>query len=738
MDIRQQLLAAFEAEHREHLDAIRSALAAGADGREPDWNDVFRRAHSLKGAARAVDLPQVEAVAHRLESLFERVSTGARRLDRDAHAAIDLALDRIEAFVAEMKSGSPAMPADALAALERCLGAPDPAASASAAEAGDPEPKPAPPTTPHQPNSEPGHAVLRVPAAIVEALTEASYGLMSALPGETDLAQQISRLAAAANALRTRLGSLREGDVAAASPAQLSDLNALESGLADLARHALEISRQYRTQQAAVEAASGRVRDEAERLALVPAETVFGGFARAIREIARGEAREVEVTARGLDLPVDRAVLQALSDPVLHALRNALGHGAEPVEQRLSAGKPASLQIQLVVEIRGNRLVIAIHDDGRGPDLRAIEAKARQRRLFARREAADAHGLLSLVFEPGFSTAASVDTLSGRGIGLSVVADSVRKLQGSVRIEPRMPHGTSLVMTLPLSAARRPVLIVEAAAATYALPGGSVERLLLLDPGSLDTIAGKTVARIGSGTSASTVPLVALSDLVGSGTESGAEIARSAVLLRSGDRRCVVCVDRLEDVRTLLVRPAPPVGAQADLIVGTIVLGSETPVLVLDADILVDRALTSTPRSATSVRKAPLSEPGTLPQTRRSTILVVDDSITTRTLEKTILEAAGYRVVACVDGQDALDHLRAGIDPVDLVVADVEMPRLDGFGLVAALRNEPAFAKLPVILMTSRGAQQDIARGLELGADAYLTKQRFDQGELLATVGQLV
>lgn len=745
MDIRQQLLAAFEAEHREHLDAIRSALASGAAGRDPDWNDVFRRAHSLKGASRAVDLPAVEEVAHRLESLFETVSAGKRRLDREAHSAIDLALDRIEAYVADMKTGSPTMPADALAALDRCLAAPDapapssaetPAKAASLTEASEP------PTVElalpsSQPASEQGHAVLRVPAAIVESLTEASYGLMSALPGEYGIANGIAGLAAAMNALRTRLGTLRSNGIEA-TPALFSELGSLESGLADLARNAFDLSRQLRTHQAAVEAASGRVRDEAERLALVPAETMFGNFARAIRDMARSEGREVDVSAHGLDLPIDRAILQALSDSVLHALRNAFGHGEESLELRLRAGKPAALSIQLVVEIRGNLLVIAIHDDGRGPDLRAIEAKARERRLLSRRESADDQKLLALVFEPGLSTASSVDTLSGRGIGLSVVAESVRKLQGNVRIEPRIPHGTSLVMSLPLSAARRPVLIVEAGGATYALPGASVERLLITDADCLDTIAGRTVARIGSGATAFTAPVVALSELVGSAAQDSARSGGAAVLLRAGDRRCLLSVDRLHEVHTLLVRPAPPIGTQTELIVGTIVLGNDAPVLVLDAETLIERALIAPPRSVVEGSKGPRPEAGRLPQARRSTILVVDDSITTRTLEKTILEAAGYRVVACVDGQDALDRLRAGIEPVDLVVADVEMPRLDGFGLVKALRSEPTFAKLPVILMTSRGAPEDIARGLELGADAYLTKQRFDQRELLDTVGQLV
>ncbi|GJE54488.1 MULTISPECIES: hybrid sensor histidine kinase/response regulator [Methylobacterium] len=744
MDIRQQLLAAFEAEHREHLDAIRSGLAAAADGRPADWNDIFRRAHSLKGASRAVDLPPVEAVAHRLESLFERIKGGERSLDRDTLAAIHLALDRIEAFVAEMKDGAPVMPADALSALDRCL-------AGSPAEPAVVEPPPpavavSPPSA--ELSLEPAadtarQTVLRVPAAAVEALTGATHGLANALSDQAAIGDGLAGLAATAAGLRKRVEAMRSESRARDPERARADLGEVEAALSALMRDALDLGRRHRSGVAAIDTASARIREESERLALVPAETAFGGFARALREMARADGREVDVTVRGLDLPVDRGMLQALRDPVLHVLRNALGHGAEPPETRQRAGKPAALAILFEVEVRGSRLVIGVHDDGRGPDLLAIETRGRERDLLAPGDEPDPERLLSLVFEPGFSTAAGVDTLSGRGIGLAVVAEAARSMQGSVRLLPRTPHGASLIMNLPLSAARRPLLLVKVGDATFALPSASAEALLRLAPGDLDTVAGRPVARVrvreGGSDSALTLPVAKLGDLIGaSAPEDDAEPSAHVILLRSGGRRCLLRVDALQDVRTLLVLPAPAIGADPGLIVGTVVLGSETPVLVLDPDGLIARAETPALRPRAFGPKAYPAGHGTMPEARRSTILVVDDSITTRTLEKSILEAAGYRVVVCVDGQDALDRLRAEIEPVDLVLADVEMPRLDGFGLVKALRAETAFATLPVILMTSRGASEDVARGLELGADAYLTKQRFDQRELLDTIGQLL
>lgn len=751
MDIRQQLLEAFAIEYREHLDVIRAALSGG-DGRSPDWNDIFRRAHSLKGASRAVDLPAVEAVAHRLETLFERIMAGSAALDRTTGAAVDLALDRIEACVADLQSGlTPSPPEDALAALDNCLGvpAPRPAVTDTARAVAIPDPLPS------EPAVESGPTVLRVPADAVEALTRATHELGTALIGDGEVTEGLARirrgaldLSQRAERFRMVAGSARNprADDAKTLDTAFAELAALESGLLALARDAAGLSRRRSVVASAVDAAAARVRDEAERLALVPAEAVFGGFARVLRDMAREAGSEVEVSTTGLDAPVDRAMLQALKDPVLHTLRNALSHGAEPAELRRRAGKPPVLAVGLDVVVKGSRLVVTVTDDGAGPDLAAIEAAARRRGLLSEQDVAEPQALLAVLFEPGFSTSAAVDTLSGRGIGLSVVADTVRRLNGSVRLQPRAPWGTALVMSLPLSAARRTLLLVEAGDVTYALPSRSVERLLRLDRSMIERVSGRPVLRIDTvGREAEALPVVHLRDLVGGSEPEATADARplNAVLVRSEGRRCILEVDRLFDVRTLLLLPPPPVAGDLRLIAGTVIVDGDRPVLVLDAEELVARAAEIRP-AAPELRTQP---DGTIAQARRSgslaakalaTILVVDDSITTRTLEKGILEAAGYRVVVCVDGQDALDRLRAGIERVDLVVADVEMPRLDGFGLLEALRAEPSFAALPVILMTSRGAADDVARGLALGADAYLTKQSFDQGKLLDTVGQLL
>ncbi len=779
VDIRPLLLAAFDAEHREHLGAIRDALAAAEAGRPADWNDVFRRAHSLKGAARAVDLPAVEEIAHRLEALFDRAVqfAGSDRagLDRATVAAVELALDRIEGLVAALdREPDPAAPADVLAALDRCL---DPGQAPAGPEPAVPAPPipelPAPPIpepqAPPAPEPEdpegaapaaeaaPALTYLRIASSQLDGLSRAVHGLTGALQGQEAVAGSVASLAAGGRTLRRDADAIQErtGEVAAlvrrlreqGDPAAalldgyLDRVRRLDGEARALARGLSALARVQHRGANALAGAARRLREEADRLLLVPAETVFGGFGRMVRDLARDAGLAVEVHLAGLDLQVDRGLLQALKDPVLHALRNAISHGAEPPEIRRAAGKPEALAVGLSVATRGGELVVTVRDDGRGPDLARILETGRKQGLVAPGRRPTPEEILDLVFAPGFSTAERVDRLSGRGVGLSVVAEAARRLRGRARLRPALPAGAEVTIAVPLSAARQPLLIVEAgrtgdgAPQSYALPGAAVARLLRFPVGDLLWTAGTPGVRIpfaGRDVLVPVAPLVSLLDSVPAPIPIHDGRVRAA-LLRHGGGAAAVAVDRLLDVRDLLVGPAPPIGGDPVVMSGTVLLADDRPALVLDPAGLCARA------GGAGLAVAAQAAPGGAAAPRRTlTVLVVDDSITTRTLEKSILEAHGYRVFVCVDGQDGLDRLHRDGGEIDCVVADVEMPRLDGFGLLRAIKADTRLSRLPVILMTSRGDPADIRRGLDLGADAYLTKQKFDQRELLDTIGQLL
>jgi two-component system chemotaxis sensor kinase CheA len=745
-DLRRELLAAFDAEHKEHLGAIRAALDATERGEQADLRDIFRRAHSLKGAARAVDLPVVEEVAHRLEAVLARVAEGAMALDARVAAGVQVGLDGIEGYVAALASDPAApAPAAAMVALDALLGDEAPAPPEAAAPAA---PAPAPPPVPEvpvpavevPPAETPTAATgsveyLRVNAEQIEALAAAVHTLSEEVTRQAGVEAEL-------RALEETLSGLRRALEAALRASPAPALREVARGLDGLSRGIGRMAREQHAGTFAAEAAAQRVREQVEAIALVPAEAVLGPLGRMARDLAREAGQEVAVRLEGMDIQADRRVLQTLKDPVLHLLRNAISHGIEQPEQRRAQGKPERAEVSLRLSGRGGLLLLTVADDGRGPDLARIEATAIRQGLLPERSPWAApppsDRLLSLVFEPGFSTAPAVDRLSGRGMGLSVVAEAARRLRGTTLMRARRGGGTEVEIAVPFSAARQKLLLVEAEGQTYGLPSHGIERLLRLPVAAVESVEGRPVTRIAAGGQDVIAPVIALAALLGSSqaaipVEAGHV---NAVLLRRGNRRCALAINAARDVRTLLVDSLDVPGLDTELLSGIAPREGEAPALVLSPEGLVGRWL----RDEGHLGAGTLGLEGAAAEDRAAaaTILVVDDSITTRTLEKSILEAQGYRVLLSVDGLDALNLLRSGDAVVDLVVADVEMPRMDGYALLQAIKTDPRLAPLPVILMTSRAAPEDVRRGLDLGAGAYLAKQKFDQRELLATIGQML
>jgi len=750
-DIRKQLLAAFDVEHREHLHAIRSALDAAGIG-NVDLADVFRRAHSLKGAARAVELPAVEEVAHRLEAIFSELLEEKKSLDPATVAAVRLSLDTIEDLVAQVDTpGNQPTPQARVKVVEHPLEQDQPVGVPGSGAAVESPDSPRPDTSAA---SDPASgSFLRVASDQMEQLSSSMHQLLAEIQADEAIADDLHEIELDVRVLRRNWDVLQlqvkaaatvraEADTGSRSATTfMSRLREFDQDLKGLFRTLSSLSRDRRKSAWTIEQAARQVRDDIDRVSLVSADTVFGNFGPMVREIAREEGRDVHVRTIGLDVQADRRVLQALKDPVMHLLRNAVSHGLEPTAERTKAGKPERGEVTLEIGSRGGRLTISIRDDGRGPDLARIESVAVERGLLPRRAAGERmplmDQLLSLVFAPGFSTAATVDRLSGRGMGLSVVAEAARKLHGSVLLRPRFPWGTEALLNVPFTAARQPLLLAEAEGRTFGFPTYGIERLLRLGADSLESVEGRPAARIEIAGQDVVVPVVALAALTGSPDaqipiENGSV---KAVLVRHGARYCAFAVNSFHDVRTMLVSDVDAIGV-SELVSGTIMLDNEVPALVLAPELLVEHWTRNESRLAAS--GLGLAEWSSVADRHTTTILVVDDSITTRTLEKSILEAQGYRVLLSVDGVDALNVLRSGETVVDVVIADVEMPRMDGFGLLQAVKMDPRLAAVPVILMTSRADPADIRRGLDLGASAYITKQNFDQRELLATIGQLL
>ncbi|KAA0682465.1 response regulator [Roseomonas genomospecies 6] len=746
-DIRTRLLAAFDLEHKEHLAAIRESLRAVEKdpAHLPDLVEIHRRAHSLKGAARAVDLPEVERLSHWLEAAFLAIQRGTVPFDAAARDVVRRALDAIEDVVAwATRGGGEVDVAEVLAELTRMGG-----------EGGGPEPvqRRPPPAAAKAPGPRPSAAaesaaLVRIRSAGLERLFTAAAGLLPEIENQSALVTELRELRGEWRALERSWHAMRPRLLrGSADPSGTGTAPGAAPGTApgtsdDVAVRLSSFERRFRALGASLDAAhrahdrhlwslrrwGSGFQDEVRQLRMLPAESQFSNLGRMIRDISRAQGKEVEADIRGLEIQADRVVLQRLKDPILHIARNAVSHGVETPQERVAAGKRAAATVRFEASVVGRRLVLRVEDDGRGPNREAVARQAVERGLLSAEEAeaAPPERLMDLIFEPGFSTAPTANEYAGRGMGLAIVRREVTRLQGSVTLAAREGGGTVVTVEVPLSLLSQRLVFVAVQDDILALPSNDVAHVLRVPAGDLFTDLPAPTIRLEE----EDVPVTPLAALLGydGAMPQGNGTPLALVILRSAGRRVALVVDALMATRDSVVTPAEEVGIDAARFLGTVLMDDGSPALVLNP-----AALSPRPGMALPPLVRPLDETAR----RRPHILVVDDSITTRTLEKSILEAHGYRVTLCVDGREAVETL-GELEDVDLIISDVEMPRMDGFTLLQTVKGNPMTSDLPVILVTSRASDEDRERGLDLGADAYIVKTRFDQNELLAGIRRLL
>ena len=728
--IHQKLAAIFQGEHADHLEHIRSILAlienVGGTRGMTEIDEAFRRAHSLKGAARAVDLAAVEGLAAGLETLFSRVREGSLPLDRRMRRVIHQVLDASEDWVSALRENrTPEEPADALQALEDLLGnkepevvGPDlgtkPAVAAAAPAAGLPLAD-----------------MVRMPAEDLDRLVRSTGRVLTdgrrqaSVTGELDaLDRQIAGMEA--ECARFRRASVAPLWRLAGQPeysAVIRHIEFVEQKVRSLAAQSRTAHRLQQRNSWNVLRSAEQLQRDAWGARMAPAEDIFEGFRKMVRDLAREEHKEIDFRMSGSGVRADRIVLQALKDPVMHLLRNAISHGIETVEERTREGKPVVGSLVLRLDSQRGRLIVEVEDDGRGVDLKKVADVLDQ----AEPGAHSLEELAQVIFRPGFSTSATVGRLSGRGMGLSVVYETVHRLQGEVSLASKESPGAAFLLSVPLSVSTSHLLLVSCAGQTFGVPTHGIDRLYRIPSEQIETLGGKPVAILGG----QPVPLYGLANLlqIGDASQAVPGDLLPVMVLKSAGKRLALWVDEFLTERDTLIQemgmPCPPTGH----ISGGALLPEGTAYVVLNpaglAASCTPSAAAPVPRKAAPV--AAVAAPG---------ILVVDDSITSRSLERSILEAQGYRVRVAVDGLEALEMLRA--EKADLIITDIQMPRLDGFGLVEAIKADSRLKGIPVIIVSSLERTEDQERGLLLGADAYVVKRKFDQGELLAAIGQLI
>ncbi|HEY5513974.1 MAG TPA: response regulator, partial [Geomonas sp.] len=446
--------------------------------------------------------------------------------------------------------------------------------------------------------------------------------------------------------------------------------------------------------------------------------------------LARELGKEAELTCSGGALEIDRRILAELKEPLLHIIRNVLDHGIEKAPERAERGKPARGRISIALKLQdANRAELTVTDDGRGIDPAQVKGTALRLELITP-EAAERIGdseALQLVFESGFSTSPMVTTLSGRGVGLAIVRESLEKLGGHVTVGSRPGQGTEFRLMLPLSFALIRGLQVETGGRVCILPAANVELTSRLARSEIRSVENRDTVLLG----AEVISLVSLARVLGLGDGGPAEADdfQQIVLLQAADKRIAFAVDQVVGMQEVLVKPLGSQLSRVRNVAGATVLGNGCVVPILNINDLMRSALLGPARGLPGAPPAPRT------RARRLSVLVVEDSITSRTLLKNILESSGFQVTAAIDGIDALSQLKTG--SFDIVVSDVEMPRLDGFELTAAIRGDSRWAGLPVILVTGLESRADRERGIDVGANAYVVKSSFDQSSLIEVIQKL-
>jgi len=501
---------------------------------------------------------------------------------------------------------------------------------------------------------------------------------------------------------------------------RLNELQVRESELSQIVRTQHDA---YTRRSAAQTLLIDELEAEVFAARLVPVATIFATLPRAIRELARSLNKQVELELGGEETEADRKVLDALSDPLLHMVRNALDHGLESVEERVAAGKSPTGRVTVAATAEHGQIRIAVSDDGRGMDPAKLRAAAVRKGLIDEQSAALLNDVeaLDIIFMPGFSMSPIITDVSGRGVGMDVVRSRMVELGGQVIVESELGRGSTIALVLPVSLMTSQVLLVEAGNQLWALPSRSCQSLLRLDREEIHRVEGQPLLKIDG----KMVPLVSLSDLLDLPQDTGT-LARDHAILLGASRPIAMLVDRMVDEREVVVKPLGPLFPDHPLVSGIAPLPNGSLAVVLSAQGLINRT-----------RRARATRMTAKPAMRSHRLLITDDSFTTRELLRSILQSAGYNVTTAVDGQDALDKLRAD-NQFDLVVSDVEMPRLDGFGLTSSIRSDPELTHIPVIIVTSLHSDEHKRQGIVAGAQAYIVKSQFDQSNLLSAVRDLL
>ena len=715
-------------EHVERLQQGLEALAVARPSTPPELvAELFRSAHSLKGAAHATGTRAVAELCHRMEDVLAGVRDGSRGVDDELLDGLTAATDALAAAARRLRERQDVPRSAVRPAIDRLAASSPgpPSATRAAPVRSAEEPSTAQPSsgTTSQP------AAVRVAAEKMDELLSRAHELVVTARRSEALVADVASIAARLEdddrrrALDLRL--LRDAalEPAAPDPRVVAALERLDSRSRDVVAEVRRLATAVAGYERGLRSLADEFADTAWRARVVPFTDATSGLARLVRDVAREAGKQVTLEVSAEQVEVDRGLLGTLDDVLRHLVRNAVDHGIETPAERAARGRSPTGTVRVTAHLLSDGIEVAVEDDGRGIDSEAVRQAAR--RLGVGEEGMDQREVVQALFQPGLSTARRVGAVSGRGVGLDVVRTSVESVGGIVTVRPAQGAGLRIAFTVPVNLSGLRVVLVRAADELVALPSSVVRRLVRL-PADGAVVDGREVADL-DGELVPVVPLAHALGWVDAAPPASAPSARPAVLAIVPEGAVAVTVDEFVGEQEVVMQAPGPRLAGVSTVLGTAQLEDGSVAVVVSAAAAA-RAAVSAPRAPVATTSAEVPGP--------RHVLLVEDTLTTRELERGLLEGAGYSVVAAHDGVHAWELLHQ--HPVDVVVSDVNMPRMDGIALCHAIRRAPRWAHLPVVLVTSLVSDEDRRRGLEAGADAYLTKSGFDRAELVAALERLL
>ena len=761
----KKLLVTFKVEADEHLKGICSGLLALEKGLAPEQQvelveTIFREAHSLKGAARAVNLREIELLCQALESVFAAMKKGElttsaglfdllqealdflglalsgndkeqtredKRLQRQLISRLEEAVKGGNGEDEECIADSKALPDSPVQEVSPVRRFPDSGASPIPPLSDSPAPK----------------VYIRVSTARLTSVLLQSEEMLSAKLAASQRALDMRAAGSAFSTWEKEWAKVRpltqELKKTGTSDKQRSLLRLLDfldwnSGFVK----ALEtrFTTEVKSAEQDARSLSGMITnllDEMKKVLMFPFSSLLEVLPRIVRDLSRENGKQIELAISGDEIEIDRRILEEMKDPLLHLVRNCIGHGIESPEERTAKGKPQHGTIRVAISPRDDKVELLIADDGAGIPLEGVRSALRKLGTLPGDKVAALNDqeLLAQVFQSGVTTSPIITEISGRGLGLAIVREKVEKLGGTVSVETAADSGTAFRIVLPMTVATFRGLLIRLGERLFILPAMHVSRVLRVAPEEIRSVENRETIHL-DGKAVSLASLAAVLELPVPKAGTDAPDLLPLVLLSAADTTIAFQVDEILGEQEVLHKGLGRQLSRVRNVAGATVLGNGHVVPILNVTDLLKSAVRT---AASSLRRGGDAETGETMNRLRS-VLVVEDSITTRTLLKNILESSGYAVVTAVDGLDGFTRLKS--NRVDIVISDVDMPRMNGFELTAKIRADRELGDLPVVLVTALASQENRERGIDAGANAYIVKSSFDQSNLLDVMKKLI